>query len=354
MNLVSVIVPVYQAHRTLPRCIQSILAQTWQSLELILVDDGSTDGSGDLCDAFACVDPRIKVIHQKNAGVSSARNAALDVAQGQWVVFVDADDALAPTALESAVCAAQQNPNRIVLWPFAETTAELAQTMCDEGTAYPFEKTGWMYLDCCLSMPWNKLFCREMIQAAGEPLRFDPAYSLGEDLLFCLAYCKRAAAMGSAGFFKLREAQTFYETKENQHSLTQSYRQDFCELWIGLFDHLLTDCSSVFQCSDTDLTAIRHSYLCTITDGISDLYKRGSGSPADHKQAALAILRRPEIQMLCWKLRQANRFSPLLLGLQRESPSLLLRMWNLRCSNPDLYGKVEAVGQKLWDLRQPK
>ena len=186
MDLISVIVPVYNALATLPRCAKSILTQSHSRLELILVDDGSADGSGGLCDALALADERVRVIHQKNGGVSTARNAGLAAAAGRWVVFVDADDALAPHALESALAAQQANPDRLVVWPFACQPEALPQTACCEGEAFGVEKTGWMYLDCCLSMPWNKLFDRQQIEAAA--LRFDPEYSLGEDLLFCLAY----------------------------------------------------------------------------------------------------------------------------------------------------------------------
>ena len=160
MDLISVIVPVYNALATLPRCAKSILTQSHSRLELILVDDGSADGSGGLCDALALADERVRVIHQKNGGVSTARNAGLAAAAGRWVVFVDADDALAPHALESALAAQQANPNRLVVWPFACQPEALPQTACCEGEAFGVEKTGWMYLDCCLSMPWNKLFDR--------------------------------------------------------------------------------------------------------------------------------------------------------------------------------------------------
>jgi len=91
---VSVIVPVYNTERYLRRCIESILHQTYQNFELILVDDGSTDQSRNICSEYADLDKRIKLIHQKNRGVAAARNAALDVATGQYIAFCDSDDSL--------------------------------------------------------------------------------------------------------------------------------------------------------------------------------------------------------------------------------------------------------------------
>lgn len=88
----SIIVPVYQAGKYLEKCIKSILDQTFTDFELILVDDGSNDGSEKICDDYAKKDARIKVIHQKNQGVSSARNAGMNCAEGDYIAFVDADD----------------------------------------------------------------------------------------------------------------------------------------------------------------------------------------------------------------------------------------------------------------------
>lgn len=92
MPKVSVIVPVYNTEQYLPRCIDSILAQTFTDFELILVNDGSTDSSGMICNEYAKKDSRIKVFHQGNRGVSSARNKGIDIAKGEWISFVDSDD----------------------------------------------------------------------------------------------------------------------------------------------------------------------------------------------------------------------------------------------------------------------
>lgn len=100
---ISVIVPVYNAEQYLNRCIDSILSQTFPYFELLLINDGSTDCSGDICDRFVALDRRIKVFHKSNGGVSSARNLGLEKAIGDWVTFVDADDVVYPVWLENFV-----------------------------------------------------------------------------------------------------------------------------------------------------------------------------------------------------------------------------------------------------------
>lgn len=99
--MISVIVPVYNVEKYIHRCVDSILGQTYTDFELILVDDGSTDGCSAVCDEYACRDCRVKVIHQMNRGISEARNAGLDAAQGEYICFVDADDYLSLRALET-------------------------------------------------------------------------------------------------------------------------------------------------------------------------------------------------------------------------------------------------------------
>mgnify|MGYP000944870498 CR=1 FL=1 len=102
-NKISIIVPVYNVEDFLPRCIDSILNQTYSNFELILINDGSTDKSGEMCDFYASKDNRIKVIHKINGGVSSARNRGLDNSTGDWITFVDADDYIVENSLEYAL-----------------------------------------------------------------------------------------------------------------------------------------------------------------------------------------------------------------------------------------------------------
>ena len=96
---ISVIVPVYKVEKYLPECIESVLAQTFTDFELILVDDGSPDNSGAICDAYAARDPRIRVFHKENGGVTSARRLGVERSRGEWITFVDSDDKLFPNAL---------------------------------------------------------------------------------------------------------------------------------------------------------------------------------------------------------------------------------------------------------------
>ena len=113
---ISVIVPVYKVEKYLPECIESVLAQTFTDFELILVDDGSPDNSGAICDAYAARDSRIRVFHKPNGGVSSARNLGLDHARGEWIALLDGDDFWLPNHLDNFSRAIDQFPQAKVFY----------------------------------------------------------------------------------------------------------------------------------------------------------------------------------------------------------------------------------------------
>lgn len=116
--MISVIIPVYNVAAYLPACLDSVLAQTYRDIEVIVVDDGSTDGSGDLCDDYACRDARVTVLHHENGGPSAARNNGLGVANGEYIAFVDSDDVVHEKYLETLVTEMEQQHADIVQSPY--------------------------------------------------------------------------------------------------------------------------------------------------------------------------------------------------------------------------------------------
>lgn len=114
-KLISIVIPVYNVEGELNRCLDSVLGQTYGNLEVILVDDGSTDGSGRLCDEAVARDGRVRVIHKENGGLSSARNAGLRAATGDWLLYVDSDDAIMPDACEALLDVARESGADLVM-----------------------------------------------------------------------------------------------------------------------------------------------------------------------------------------------------------------------------------------------
>lgn len=174
--LVSVIVPVYQVEEYLARCVDSVLSQTHQNLEVILVDDGSRDTSGTICDDYAGKDPRVKVIHKENGGLSSARNAGIDIAAGDYLEFVDSDDWLEPDAVEAMLTLARETGMKVVVggrWDVSARTGEKKKGLCPprreilSGVEMVRRIFRW---DNCDSSACDKLFHRELFREARFPV----------------------------------------------------------------------------------------------------------------------------------------------------------------------------------------
>ena len=165
-KLISVIVPVYQTEKYLPRAIDSVLAQTVQNWELLMIDDGSQDSSGFICDEYARNDLRIKVIHKTNGGVSSARNAALAVAQGEYVIFLDSDDCLSPFMLEYLLDAIQKNDCDIAQCNYLDFSGSFpdfgAVPKSNIAKILPLEKVLDHLEEMNFIVMWNKLYKRSL------------------------------------------------------------------------------------------------------------------------------------------------------------------------------------------------
>lgn len=130
--VVSLIIPAYNDEKYLARCLDSVISQTYKNLQIILVDDGSEDDSGKICDMYAAQDQRIQVLHQQNAGVSDARNHALDVAKGEYLAFTDADDQLEPDYIETLVKNIEGYDMVLCGYHFVENDGEITDMHLDQ------------------------------------------------------------------------------------------------------------------------------------------------------------------------------------------------------------------------------
>lgn len=166
--LISVIVPVYNAEKHLVRCVDSILNQTHSHLEVILVDDGAKDNSGAMCDTYMQKDPRIRVVHKENGGLSSARNAGIDIATGEYLGFVDSDDWIEPEMYETMLHLAVENDAQMVCAGRYDVDAETMERtvgLCPrrEEVISGIEMLGRVFVwDNCDSSSCDKLFHRSL------------------------------------------------------------------------------------------------------------------------------------------------------------------------------------------------
>ena len=195
---ISVIVPVYNVEKYLRRCVDSILAQTFTDFEVLLIDDGSKDSSGSICDEYAEKDSRVSVFHKENGGVSSARNLGLYNAKGTWICFVDSDDIISKYYLQMFEFAVNNNDVYIAASGYTNNMDDFPRE--NELTNLIVVNTK-DFLDRVLSFDgyggdgylWNKIFNKDLIRSL--KLSFDTDISLWEDLLFVIQYCKSEKKM---------------------------------------------------------------------------------------------------------------------------------------------------------------
>lgn len=219
--MISIIIPVYNGEEHLDRCVKSVLSQSYRELEVILVNDGSTDNTGALCDDYAKKDSRIRVIHQQNAGVSAARNAGLEAASGDFIGFVDADDTILPRTYETAINAIADCD--MVMWDAVtilqdgstepDTIPQLSEDRRLTRQDFTPSLLRWM-----AGSVWRCLYKAELLRS----VRFPLGIKLSEDRLFNLQ------AMGKASSLRYLK-QPMYQRWLRPGSAVFSYHPDLWE-----------------------------------------------------------------------------------------------------------------------------
>jgi len=229
MPVLSVIVPVYNRKKYIRQCVNSILAQSYKNFEIILVDDGSYDGTSKICDLYAERYPNVKAIHQKNEGVSKARNTGIRNASGQYCIFIDSDDHIPPNYFLEIKRAYEQFGNEFqYLTSFRVTTNNgINFFQFRKGTNYSLIKGNDIFqlMDKALfNSVVNKVYCVSILR--NHNILFPEGVDLGEDLIFNLKYFDKIEQLN---FIVLNK--TFYEGYMiNSKSLERSWRIDYFEV----------------------------------------------------------------------------------------------------------------------------
>ena len=304
MPKISVIVPVYKAEKYLPQCVKSILDQTFSDLELLLIDDGSPDNSGEMCDHFATKDSRIRVIHKENGGVSSARNAGLDAAIGEYITFVDSDDYIDICMYEKMMAEAEKGTQMIM--------CDCMKEFSDRSTLYTHpirpgyysrEQIEREYFPHLLIMEnveypatisnWLLLFRRELV----ENIRYLAGVRYSEDLLF------GARLMYEAQSFCYLKGQAYYHYRMNVNSATHKFVpdkwNDYRMLHAGIQNIFAGNINYDFS-RQIDLCLLFFLY-----NAVGEFY-RAPLSQEKKKRMILIILNDPEVRSMFQRLDIAS------------------------------------------------
>lgn len=290
MPKISVIVPVYKAESFLAKCVDSVLAQTEHDLELILVDDGSPDNSGNICDGYAVRDRRVRVIHKKNAGVSVARNTGIAVATGDYIGFVDSDDWIESDMYERLLKEASKSGSDIV--------------MCDATTVYDDGKT---QADTITQLSGNRILEKShftpslLLEMAGStcrciykndrysdklrkyPLAFPLGVKFSEDRIFNLY------AFGQANQIAYIK-ESFYNRYMNTESAVHRFHEDYFEAYKKASDSI----EQAIRCAWDNNSELQEAYLGQLIGGalgaICNYYYRTSTLSAKERKNMVRAL----------------------------------------------------------------
>ena len=262
--MVSIIVPVYNAEKYIGRCLDSILCQTFSDIEIIVIDDGSSDKSLKICREYELKDKRIKVVAQENKGVSYTRNKGIKLAKGEFVQFVDSDDYISPDMTEKLMHYVDKYDTDMVICGcvelydenkrFVSSEFEGVSEVKDLNITYPD-----IFENFILNGPVNKLYKKKCIKEG-----FPEDMSLGEDLIFNLKYIKNIE-----NIYFTKENFYFYEIHEG--SLNRRYRENSIEIAEKLYVNNM-DFIEYAGLGDKAKTHVSNIFMRFLFYGISDLY----------------------------------------------------------------------------------
>lgn len=269
--MISVIVPVYKAEKFLHRCVDSILAQTHSDFELLLIDDGSPDNSGTICDDYAVKDSRVRVFHKENGGVSAARNLGLDNAVGDYIAFCDADDYVSRNWL-SGFSSAIVNELDIAFQGYYYIINAGLEKRClydMEGNSNTVLQKVVLDLvtSCCYGYIWLSVFKKSLIDKLG--LRFDEKSAFNEDAQFLSEYLENATS-----FSTINQANYYYIAPESG----KQYKGD------NFYSVLLTcrSFNAIFR-GDFPMPICEH-YFPYVKNGAVDYIIKGKALEKFHKE----------------------------------------------------------------------
>ncbi len=230
---VSVVVPVYNVEQYLEKCIESIINQTYEDLEIILVDDGSTDVSPSICDKWKDLDSRIIVVHKENGGLSSARNAGLEVSSGEYIMFEDSDDWLESDIIEKCVEKIEEEESDLVIFGYRKVNEEgliLGQFTFGDGTYTNSEMASQLHqriIEMSFGYAWNKLYRLNVIRKAG--IKNDERVIDREDLYFNLClfnHLTKISFLDYVGYYYLQRKASLLHNKDDSRI---NSLDSFCE-----------------------------------------------------------------------------------------------------------------------------
>lgn len=287
--MISIVIPVYNAEPFLPRCVESFLVQDFPDFELILVEDGSTDQSLNICRHYEGIDSRIHVIPQENQGASAARNTGMTAAKGEFLMFADADDYVKPELLTTLHKKQNDEDADLLIFGYENISPTKKEII-----TFPYleiqslEKLEKFFPTLFLKYAFHSL-CNKLYRKEKIHCKLNPGLSLGEDLTFNLVYLQQCTKI------VFLDKALYCYTHENQQSLTQKYRENKFELALYCY-HTACDFSRAAFSSSYIPRAENSLLIGDVTRCIQRLVQSGGKAPAQCREQVRKWLSHPEVK----------------------------------------------------------
>lgn len=319
-DLISIIIPVYNVEDYLDRCLKSIVSQEYSNLEIILINDGSVDNSGKICDEWAKADKRIKVIHQNNKGVSAARNAGLDIAKGELIGFVDPDDDISTDMYSSMIENMKKNNADVVACGVSEVFLDGSERIYRKEDK-PIKlnknetiKKALMLSDDIGGVVWDKLWKRTVIDA----VRFNRSLSIAEDRLFCIS-----ALLNSKVFY--RDFKPKYYCIKREKSVTQSEfsKKNFDVVYSAkiVYENVISEAE--YYLKEANFHIVR-----SCMDVTHEMFSANKQKEYEVEyKSILKLLNKISIKKLPLEIGMGFKLKALML---RELPNVYVRLWRMK------------------------
>jgi glycosyltransferase involved in cell wall biosynthesis len=270
--LISIIVPIYNVEKYLAKCISSIINQTYQNIEIVCVDDGSTDSSGELLDELAKVDSRVVVIHQKNSGLIGVRKNGVSLSKGELIAFVDSDDYIEPNMIQALLDNMRVYSSDIAVCSFdiVDTEGNILSDVAPNEACVGTEKAVKMlvfedFAKTALYPMWNKLYKKTLF----EKIRFpDGNFNLGEDQYLNLQLLNSAEKISFA-------TEHCYNYVQREGSILKTMKLSYIESFFALMK-LKKEMIERYQMLSSDREAVFENYFATIFDLYGFAFRSGN------------------------------------------------------------------------------
>lgn len=319
----SIIVPVYNVEKYLQDCIESVLYQSFREWEMLLIDDGSQDRSGEICDDFASMDNRVRVWHLENGGVSKARNFGMRQISGQYFMFMDSDDAIAGGALEKIAERLKGSPDvDTAIFGFHVVAENKDDTLLPGMGVFGKEEFGKQYLgfyvNFFINSPWNKVFKTALLDST---IRFPETMSLGEDLLFCNKMIKK-----SQYIMTLDEAFYLYKQR-GKESLTTKYYDNLFELYYLHYQDVICTLEELNpEWEESQCQRLFELYVKYIKQAINTLWHPDSSLTIFQRYQRINYIVHHDFTEQCFSKIQSNKLYDKLIQ-KHNSVGIMLYIW---------------------------